>query len=45
MAAGVRSGSRLSRPVEDFVARVTTHLLTRNAAFRKPAHGRPGATP
>lgn len=33
----VRSGSRLSRPVGDFVTRVTTHLLTRNAAFLRPA--------
>jgi DNA-binding transcriptional LysR family regulator len=30
----VRSGSRLSRPVEDFVERVTSHLLTRSAAAR-----------
>jgi hypothetical protein len=35
----------LSRPVEDFVSRVTTHLLTRNAASRRPTHRRPRATP
>jgi len=27
-----RSGARLSRPVEDFVARVTAHLLERIVA-------------
>lgn len=31
----IRSGSRLSRPVEDFVDRMTAHLLARFAAARR----------
>jgi len=38
-----RSGARLSRPVEDFVARVTAHLLDRIGSANTGVRVAPGA--